>query len=101
MHENTGPDSSRVKFWTNRNEFVGYLERVLQGFVERRGRGQFHLKAWTKKARKAKGEQSGKAGNKCGNTAETSEYIAIMKGKREDRSLISPSPPPWKYLVKQ
>ena len=70
MHENTGPDSSRVKFWTNRNEFVGYLERVLQGFVERRGRGQFHLKAWTKKARKAKGEQSGKAGNKCGNTAE-------------------------------
>ena len=59
MHENTGPDSSRVKFWTNRNEFVGYLERVLQGFVERRGRGQFHLKAWTKKARKAKGEQSG------------------------------------------
>ena len=71
MHENTGPDSSRVKFWTNRNEFVGYLERVFRGFVGKRGSGQFHLRAWTKKARKAKCEQSGKAGNKCGNTAET------------------------------
>jgi len=61
---------------------IGYLKRVFQGFIGTREHGQFQLENC---AKKAKGEQSSKAGNKSGKTAETSEYpCTFWKGKENN-----------------